>query len=93
MIGSLMTLPSNLPQSHRVESHHCDDRKPERHEREIQHDCLLAAAFYLGPASSFDFDLLAAHKDIVSLGEFTSTAAWLSRSDRLFQSNITLLCC
>jgi hypothetical protein len=57
MIGSPMALSSNLPQGSRVESHHCDDCKPERHEREIQHDCLLAGAFYLCAASSFDFDL------------------------------------
>jgi hypothetical protein len=82
-----------LPQGHRVDGHDGDDRKPERHKCEIQHDCLLVAAFYLGAASSFDFDLFAAHKDIVSLREFTSTAAWLSRSDWLFQSNVTLSYC
>jgi hypothetical protein len=79
MIGSPMALSSNLPQGRRVDGHHRDDRKPENHEREIQHGCLLAGAFYLCAASSFDFDLLAAHKDIVRLRDFTSMVSRRSR--------------
>ena len=53
MIGSLTRVLLKLPQGHCVDDHQSDDRTPERDEREIQHDRLLAGGLIGGDCVRF----------------------------------------
>ena len=66
MIGSLTGIPSELPQAHGVEPHHCDDRKSERDEREIEHERLLAGRVRTVERRKFSISIRTArHKDFI----------------------------